>query len=117
MLNYEEKLECALAELEAAGIEKKYALPTGFGIARKLGFEPKPVLFFSTLGACLYHAVGFGVPCTGLIFLVEMWTEECHTIAFNTILGVGSGLMFGVLCVRSDIRSRRQHNLSRWDDL
>jgi hypothetical protein len=107
-----EKINAALDDLKARGVSKSSAAPPVYRLLWALGIHIPPPHFQSFLGLFALQGLSFALIMTSVLFAV-MQPNEFGLLA---LVGVGSGLLFGLLMASFMQIQRRRLGLPRWDD-
>ncbi len=115
-MNYQQKLDAALAELEATGMMESNYQPPLFKKMRKLGLQPRPPHYEPTLKILLSYGLFFGV-----FWGLTMWFIQWQTSAlpvWGALFTAGlAGLLFGLTLSLYYRHGRRKYKLSTWENL
>ena len=115
-MSYDQKLECAVKELEASPLWEVGQRPLGFRILRRIGVKVVPPYYRPFRVNFLLHSLWIGgsflvlnVPVGEFVREYGDWAER----GANGLCGVGIALM-GALSYRSNAL---KNGLSSWEDL
>ena len=107
-----EKIAAALDDLHARGISKASAAPPVYRLLWALGIYVPPPHFQSFLGLLAIQGFFFGLIMTAILFAL-MRTDDIEMVL---MVGVGSGLLFGLLMATFMQIYVRKLRLPRWED-
>lgn len=114
--DYQDRIERAMAQLEASSISRLNYAPPMFRIARRLGLKPRPPHYMSFLRAVLVLGPIFGVLWGGLMWVLQ-WRSAETPIAVALLAALLAGALFGLLMAGYYRWAGGQAGLSKWEDL
>ncbi|WP_374041571.1 DUF6404 family protein [Ruegeria sp. YS9] len=117
MNNHEQKFQRALYEMKEAGVTQHIRLDTDLWRLRKLGFKPKPFLYWESP----FASVAVFVLLVLLISSVETGVRGllgkalCLPDIFGPAVIAAAPLTFCTIALR--LYQRKAYKLSKWEDL
>lgn len=115
MSDYEKKFQRAIAEMESSGLRKSGKIAPCDRFLRRLGFEPIPEYYRTTLSRFAYDPLIYGGLAGFGMFLVADVPQD---MVLRLVLYFGAvGYLVTVLFELSIRRARKRYSLSSWQDL
>jgi hypothetical protein len=114
MSDYERKYQRATAELENAGLQERGVTPPVTRFLRKIGCEPRPQYYRTTVSRFAYDPLILGGAWgLGMFFVTDV--PVC-LIAMFVLVSAAFGYLLTGLSEITILRQRKRQNLSNWED-
>lgn len=115
-MTFEEKLNLAHQELEAAGIKKSRFNPPLIRFLRKAGLKIPPLHYWGFWVHFLEQSLVFG-GMWGTFMWFFIWRPEDLPSSVAAITSLSCGILFGLFMASYYRISFKKYHLSRWEDL
>lgn len=114
--DYSDRLDRAVAELEASGISRLNHAPPLFRLARALGLKARPPHYMSFARATLMLGPFFGIIWGLFMWLIE-WRSAGMPWQGVVLASVLAGVLFGLMMAGYYRWAANRAGLSEWKDL
>ncbi len=115
-MNYAERCQLALKELQESGITRTTSLPPLWKLATRCGFQPRPPHYNSFLHNTLSFGIYFGV-FWGLTMHLLVWRAQPGAGLIYAGSALLAGLVFG-LCMAAHFHyGFKKNKLTPWENL
>lgn len=112
-MNFEEKCNYAIKELEKAGILESNYNPPFTRLLHKLGFEVPFPHYNSFIKNMLFTGIFFGV-FWGLIMHLFFWSVSTYISIVSASI---AGVLFGIAMASYYMYGFKKYNLTPWDEI
>jgi hypothetical protein len=116
MMNFEEKCNFEIKELEAAKIWKSNHNPPIFKLVRKLGFKVPFPHYNSFLNNALSNGIFFGVIWGASMYFIS-WNQGNLPIVIMLASALFAGAFFGLAMASYFRYSFKKHKLTPWHEM
>ena len=114
--DYARKFEASLAQMEAAGIKRKKAIPLMSKLYIRMGFKVRPPLYQPFLTKIFTFGWFFALLWGGTMYVL-IWRPDGLPISMALAFTGLAGVLFGVLMALSESIRKKKLGLGRWKDL